>query len=124
MHRELASGLSCPVGFKNGTGGDFKVAVDGCLSSSSGHSFLSVTKDGIAAIVHTTGNPGCHIILRGGKSGPNYQKEHVAEAKKLLKQANVDTGIMIDCSHGNSQKKHENQPLVAEDSISFIDGSS
>lgn len=114
VHRELASGLSCPVGFKNGTSGDVKVAVDGCLSASSPHSFLSVTKDGIAAIVHTSGNPGCHVILRGGKNGPNYEPEFVAAAKEALKAGNITSGLMIDCSHGNSKKNHKNQPLVAE----------
>lgn len=120
VHRELASGLSCPVGFKNATGGDVQKAIDGCLSSSSGHSFLSVTKDGIAAIVHTSGNTGCHIILRGGSSGPNYEKSFVDEAKIFMKKGNINTGIMIDCSHGNSRKNHKNQPLVCGNSMFFV----
>jgi len=114
-HRELASGLSCPVGFKNGTSGDVGVAVDSCTSSTSSHSFLSVTKHGLAAIVHTRGNPGCHIILRGGKSGTNYEKEAIDSAKAILDKKGIKTGIMIDCSHDNSQKVHTNQPKVAED---------
>lgn len=113
-HRELASGLSCPVGFKNGTGGDIKVAADAILSSSRPHSFLSVTKHGLAAIVHTKGNPNCHVILRGGKSGTNYDAKSVANVQAMLAKANIpDAGIMIDCSHGNSKKIHTNQPIVA-----------
>lgn len=115
VHRELASGLSCPVGFKNGTSGDFQVAVDACTSSSSGHSFLSVTKNGIAAIVHTKGNKACHIILRGGKQKTNFDAESVKVAINALEKSGVETGLMIDCSHGNSQKKHKNQPKVVSE---------
>lgn len=114
VHRELASGLSCPVGFKNATSGDHQVAVDACTSSMSGHSFLSVTKNGLAAIVHTRGNPGCHIILRGGKQGTNFDEESVSVASSAMEKSGIKTGLMIDCSHGNSKKKHENQPKVAE----------
>ena len=115
VHRELASGLSCPVGFKNGTGGDCQIAADAIKSSTQPHSFLSVTKHGLAAIVHTKGNPHCHVILRGGKSGPNYDKESVAAATALLSKSGLtNASIMIDCSHGNSKKVHTNQPIVAE----------
>lgn len=114
VHRELASGISCPVGFKNATSGDCQVAVDACTSSMSGHSFLSVTKNGLAAIVHTRGNPGCHVILRGGKAGTNYSAECVKNASDLMKKSGIKTGLMIDCSHGNSNKDHKNQPIVAK----------
>jgi len=115
IHRELASGLSCPVGFKNGTGGDAQIAVDAIRSSTQPHSFLGVTKQGLAAIVSTKGNTFCHIILRGGTDGPNYQADKVAEAIKLCEKSKVRSKVMVDCSHGNSQKDHNNQPKVAAD---------
>lgn len=114
-HRELASGLSMPIGFKNGTSGDTKVAIDAIQAAGGAHSFLGVTEQGIAAIVHTTGNPNTHIILRGGATGPNYTAEFVAEATAKIEGCGVDPAIMIDCSHANSQKKHKNQPIVAAD---------
>ncbi|GBG26379.1 Phospho-2-dehydro-3-deoxyheptonate aldolase, tyrosine-inhibited [Hondaea fermentalgiana] len=114
VHRELASGLSCPVGFKNATSGDVQVAIDACKSSKNPHSFLSVTKQGVAAIVHTKGNLGCHIILRGGSGGPNFTKEFVDEATAKMEKNGMPTRIMVDCSHGNSQKDHKNQPSVAD----------
>ncbi|CAK9003901.1 Phe-sensitive (3-deoxy-D-arabino-heptulosonate 7-phosphate synthase) (DAHP synthase) (Phospho-2-keto-3-deoxyheptonate aldolase) [Durusdinium trenchii] len=114
VHRELASGLSCPVGFKNGTGGDVKVALDACGSAANPHSFLSVTKQGLAAIVHTKGNEGCHVILRGGSDGPNYDAENVKKTAAAMEKAGLQPRIMIDCSHGNSRKQHSNQPIVAE----------
>jgi len=114
VHRELTSGLSMPVGFKNGTDGSVRIAVDAIKSSSSSHHFLSVTKQGISAIVETTGNDLCHIILRGSNTGPNYSSEHVAGAKASLEKAGLPARIMIDCSHGNSEKKHENQIKVVE----------
>lgn len=107
-HRELASGLSCPVGFKNGTGGTLQIAVDAVRSAAHPHYFLSHTKQGQSAIFETAGNPDCHIILRGGKS-PNYSAEHVAEAATVLEQANLPARIMIDCSHANSSKDHLKQ---------------
>ncbi len=113
VHRELASGLSMPVGFKNGTGGGIGIAIDAIRAARGSHHFLSVTKQGVAAIVKTTGNDSCHIILRGGKTGPNYSAENVAEVTRLLEQAKVTPSIMIDCSHGNSNKDHRNQPAVA-----------
>eukprot|EP01135_Chromosphaera_perkinsii_P003858 Nk52_evm6s259 gene=Nk52_evmTU6s259 len=114
VHRELASGLSCAVGFKNGTSGDVKIAVDAIGASIHPHHFLSVTKQGLAAIVTTEGNQQCHLILRGGADGPNYGEKHVAAAIKQLQGGKVLDKIVIDCSHGNSRKKHENQPVVAE----------
>lgn len=113
-HRELSSGLSCPVGFKNGTDGNIKIAVDAIGSSSRPHHFLSVTKSGHSAIVKTSGNEDCHVILRGGKT-PNFDAESVSEATEQLEAAGVNSKIMIDFSHGNSLKQFENQPKVAAD---------
>src|SRR5690606_32637942 len=101
-HRELASGLSAPIGFKNGTGGDVQIAVDAVKSSSQPHHFVGVTEQGLAGIVRTTGNPYCHIILRGGKNGPNYAPECVSEAGQALERAGARPWVMVDCSHGNS----------------------
>lgn len=114
VHRELASGLSCPVGFKNGTDGNIKIATDAIRSASSSHHFLSVTKYGHSAIVETTGNPDCHIILRGGKE-PNYSATHVAAVKEELAAAGLSQKVMIDFSHANSSKQYKRQMLVADD---------
>ncbi len=114
VHRELASGLSMPVGFKNGTGGNVQIAVDAVSSASHPHHFLSVTKQGLAAIVSTRGNDNCHLILRGGTSGPNYSAEHVDSALVRLKKAGLRCGVMVDCSHANSEKNPHNQPKVAD----------
>ncbi|GFF35547.1 Phe-inhibited DAHP synthase AroG [Aspergillus lentulus] len=113
VHRELASGLSFPVGFKNGTDGSLDVAVDAIGSVKHPHHFLSVTKPGVAAIVGTVGNPDCFVILRGGKKGPNYDAQSIAEAKAKLSSQGLPARLMVDCSHGNSQKNHKNQPKVA-----------
>ena len=113
VHRELASGLSSPVGFKNGTDGTLKIAIDAIGSASRPHNFLSLTKEGYSAIFATTGNDDCHIILRGGKE-PNYDAKHVDQAVKELAAANVQTRLMVDCSHANSQKDHQKQIDVAE----------
>jgi len=113
-HRELASGLSCPVGFKNGTNGDVRIAVDAIKAASAPHHFLSVTKGGHSAIVHTAGNEDCHIILRGGKA-PNYDAASVAATCSELAAAGLAARLMIDCSHANSQKKHERQLDVVRD---------
>jgi 3-deoxy-7-phosphoheptulonate synthase len=115
IHRELASGLSMPVGFKNGTGGSIQIALDAIQSSSRPHHFLSVTKQGVSAIVSTAGNESCHLILRGGKTGPNYDRASVQEAATMLREQNLVETVMIDCSHGNSLKDFRNQPLVAKD---------
>jgi 3-deoxy-7-phosphoheptulonate synthase len=114
VHRELASGLSCPVGFKNGTDGNIKIAVDAIKAASRPHHFLSVTKGGHSAIVSTGGNEDCHIILRGGKT-PNYDAASVDAACKEIAAAGLQSRLMIDTSHANSSKKPENQiPVCAE----------
>lgn len=114
VHRELSSGLSCPVGFKNGTDGTIKIAIDAIGSASAPHHFLSVTKFGHSAIVQTTGNKDCHIILRGGKT-PNYDSNSVKQVTDQLAASKLNTKIMIDFSHGNSSKKFENQMKVSDD---------
>lgn len=113
VHRELASGLSVPVGFKNGTGGSIQMAVDAVRAARDPHRFLSVTKQGLAAIVATRGNPECHVILRGAASGPNYDAGSVAQAVGMLEAAGAEPRVMVDCSHGNSKKDHRRQPEVA-----------
>ena len=113
MHRELASGLSCPVGFKNGTDGNVKIAVDAVQAASHSHHFLAVTKQGRSAIATTAGNSDCHVILRGG-SVPNYDAPSVDAAWKIITGTGLSTRIMIDASHGNSGKRPENQPRVIE----------
>jgi 3-deoxy-7-phosphoheptulonate synthase len=115
VHRELASGLSMPVGFKNGTGGTIQIAVDAVRSAASPHHFLSVTKQGLAAIVSTRGNPQCHVILRGGAKGPNFSAAHVEETSNALEKAKLAPVVMIDCSHSNSGKDPSRQPEVASD---------
>lgn len=113
-HRELASGLSCPVGFKNGTDGGFQVAVDAIRAANNPHIFMSLTKAGHSAIFETAGNSDCHVILRGGNEGPNYEPKYVAEAVEKLQSAKVNSKLMVDCSHANSLKEHERQLLVAK----------
>ena len=114
VHRELASGLSCPVGFKNGTDGNLKTAIDAITAASHPHHFLSLTKSGHSAIFSTTGNKDCHIILRGGKK-PNYDAESVASAASDLSKSNLPEKLMIDVSHANSQKQYERQIVVGQD---------
>ncbi len=114
VHRELSSGLSCPIGFKNATDGDVRVAIDAIKTASSPHHFLSVTKQGRSAIISTTGNEDCHVILRGGKT-PNFDAENVAAVTKRLAEASLIPSIMIDCSHANSQKNYLKQKEVAAD---------
>ncbi|KAG7292351.1 Phospho-2-dehydro-3-deoxyheptonate aldolase amt16 [Staphylotrichum longicolle] len=113
LHRELASGLSFPVGFKNGTDGSLTVAVDAIGAVKHPHHFLSVTKPGVVAIVGTVGNEDCFVILRGGTRGTNYDAQSIAEAKAALAKAGLRQRLMVDCSHGNSLKNHKNQPKVA-----------
>ena len=113
VHRQLASGLSMPVGFKNGTDGDVQVAVDACRASAAGHTFFGVTEHGAAAVVTTAGNPDTHVILRGGRGGPNYEASHVAKALDLITGSGLPRRLMVDASHGNSGKDHRRQPLVA-----------
>lgn len=114
VHRELASGVSCPVGFKNGTDGTLKIAIDAIRAANGSHSFLSLTKAGHSAIFSTSGNDDCHIILRGGKQ-PNYDAASVAEACAELKAAGLDEKVMVDFSHANSSKQHERQIVVGQD---------
>ncbi len=121
IHRELASGLSCPVGFKNGTDGNVRIAADAVKSASHPHHFMAVTKGGRSAIAATTGNADCHIILRGGNQ-PNYDEASVASAAAELARSGVSQRIMIDASHANSGKKPENQPKVAADIARQISG--
>jgi 3-deoxy-7-phosphoheptulonate synthase len=112
IHRELASGLSMPVGFKNGTGGTIQIAIDGVAAARHPHHFLSVTKEGIAAIVSTTGNNSCHVILRGSNAGSNYARDTVAKAAQILRASGLPDRLLIDCSHGNSSKDYRRQPDV------------
>jgi len=114
VHRELASGLSMPVGFKNGTDGSTQTAIDAVMAARTRHWFPSITKQGVAAIFQTSGNDACHVILRGGsRTGPNYEEEHVAKLCAKLAAKKLDERVMIDCSHGNSLKDHRRQPDVA-----------
>ncbi|CAN5389533.1 3-deoxy-7-phosphoheptulonate synthase AroG [soil metagenome] len=114
VHRELASGLSAPIGFKNGTDGNIKVAVDAIQAASRAHHFLSIHKNGQVAIVETRGNTDCHVILRGGKE-PNYDAGHVAAACKEIEAAQLPCTLMVDCSHANSSKQYQRQVEVARD---------
>ena len=114
VHRELASGLSAPIGFKNGTDGNIRIATDAIQAAARGHNFLSVHKNGQVAIVETNGNKDCHVILRGGKE-PNYDAASVASACKDLEAAKLPATLMVDCSHANSSKQHEKQIEVARD---------
>jgi len=115
VHRELASGLSVPVGFKNGTDGNVQIAIDAIHAARNAHHFLSVTKQGLSAIVATRGNPDCHVILRGGNGAPNYDAASIEKATTALTAAGLTGRVMVDCSHGNSRKDPRNQPAVAHD---------
>jgi len=115
VHRQLVSGLSCPVGFKNGTSGDVQVAVQAVLSAAQPHTFLGHTKNGQSAIFVTTGNPDCHVILRGGRNAVNYTAESVAKVCKELEDAGLPPRVMIDCSHANSNKDYRRQSIVCRD---------
>jgi len=115
VHRELASGLSMPVGFKNGTDGNVQIAIDAARAAAHPHRFIGVTEQGLAGIVSTTGNPDCHVILRGGATGPNYDAIHVQKALAALRDAGLPPRLMIDASHGNSDKDPGRQPLVVRD---------
>lgn len=125
IHRELASGLSMPVGFKNRTDGDLQVAVDAIVSASHPHWFPSLTREGAPAVLATTGNHDCHLVLRGGsRSGPNFSAAHIAEAVALLKKTSAAPALMVDCSHGNSSKQYERQADVLRDVAGQIAGGS
>ncbi|KAF7599696.1 MAG: 3-deoxy-7-phosphoheptulonate synthase [Candidatus Dactylopiibacterium carminicum] len=119
-HREIASGLSSPVGFKNGTDGSLDSAVNGCLSASRSHAFLGVNDQGLTCIVRTRGNPYSHVVLRGGAGRPNYDTVSVSLAEQALTKAGLPANIVIDCSHANSWKKPELQPLVMKDVVSQL----
>ena len=123
VHRELASGLSAPIGFKNGTDGNIKIATDAIQAAAGGHHFLSVHKNGQVAIVQTNGNKDCHVILRGGKA-PNYDAASVASACAELEKAKLPPTLMVDCSHANSSKQHEKQVEVARDIAAQIQSGS
>jgi 3-deoxy-7-phosphoheptulonate synthase len=114
VHRQLASGLSMPVGFKNGTDGDVQVAVDACRAAAASHTFFGVTAAGAAAVVTTSGNAETHVILRGGRGGPNYSAPHVGAALGLIAAAGLPRRIMVDASHGNSSKDYRRQSAVAD----------
>lgn len=111
-HRNMASGLSMPLGFKNGTDGNIQIALDAIQASRSPHSFLGIDEEGRIAILKTTGNESCHLILRGGKNGPNYYEEFVEDAEELMKERNIPPAILIDCSHANSGKQQKRQIRV------------
>ncbi|MBG9389952.1 3-deoxy-7-phosphoheptulonate synthase [Caenimonas aquaedulcis] len=123
VHRELASGLSAPIGFKNGTDGNIRIATDAIQAAARGHHFLSVHKNGQVAIVQTNGNRDCHVILRGGKA-PNYDADSVAAACRDLEAAKLPATLMVDCSHANSSKQHEKQLDVARDIARQVAGGS
>ena len=125
VHRELASGLSMPVGFKNGTDGNTQTAVDAVLAARSPHWFPSVTKQGVSAIFHTVGNESCHVILRGGsRTGPNYEPSHVSDVCAKLARHSLPDTVMIDCSHGNSHKDHTKQKIAAASICEQVAGGS
>jgi len=122
VHRQLVSGVSCPVGFKNATSGDVQVAIDAILSAAHSHTFLGHTKHGQSAIFVTTGNPDCHIILRGGRKTTNYSAESVADTAEKMKKTNIAPRIMIDFSHANSNKDYKRQAIVCHDVAMQIAG--
>ena len=119
VHRELASGMSCPIGFKNSTEGDIKVAVDALKSAQNPHIFLSVTKEGRSAVFSSSGNKDCHVILRGGKE-PNYESEHIEKTSNLLGKSDLRASLMVDMSHGNSSKQHKKQLDVCKNICSQL----
>ncbi|MBT1001298.1 3-deoxy-7-phosphoheptulonate synthase [Paenarthrobacter sp. DKR-5] len=126
IHRQLASGLSMPIGFKNGTDGGLQIALDACAASAAAQSFLGIDADGRASLVQTSGNPDAHLILRGGSSGPNYSAQHVADASARLAAAGLNPRLVVDASHANSGKSHERQAVVARelaDRLAVEDGS-
>jgi 3-deoxy-7-phosphoheptulonate synthase len=114
VHRQLASGLSMPVGFKNGTDGDVQVAIDACRAAATRHRFFGVTPFGAAAVVTTAGNPDCHVVLRGGRRGPNYHQADISAALATIDECGLPARLMVDASHGNSGKDHRRQPVVVQ----------
>ena len=119
-HRELASGLSFPIGFKNGTDGNLQIAIDAMISSRAPHSFLGINREGRASIIQTTGNPDVHIVLRGGSRKPNYLPEDITHTEESLKKNGLFPSIMVDCSHGNSNKDFRKQPEVVEQIVAQV----
>ena len=119
-HREMVSGLSFPVGFKNPTSGQLAIALDGMQSAQSPHTFTGISHDGRAAVIATRGNPDVHLVLRGDDAGPNYSAEHVTEAARQLVEKNLPPGILVDCSHGNSGKDHTRQEAVLDSLLAQI----
>ncbi|KAJ2956303.1 hypothetical protein NQZ79_g7832 [Umbelopsis isabellina] len=122
LHRELASGVSFPLGFKNGTDGNINIAVDAIRAAAAPHHFLGVASNGTLALTNTKGNSHCHVILRGGNDGPNYEKKYIEQTRTQLNKAKLPLNIMVDCSHGNSSKKHTNQPIVSSNLAQQIAG--
>ena len=114
-HRLMASGLSSPIGFKNGTGGSVDIAVDGIVAARSEHVFLGIDDEGVASIVHTSGNPYAHLVMRGGKTGTNYDAGSIALAQGMLEERGLPPNLIVDCSHANSGKDHRRQPVVFRD---------
>ena len=123
-HREMASGLSMPIGFKNSTDGSLQAAVNAMVAASQPHHFLGINHHGLASIVTTTGNPDCHLVLRGGKGGPNFSQDHVEKAAEEMAKLKLNPRMMIDCSHANANKDHTRQLSVLEDVASQMQGGS
>jgi 3-deoxy-7-phosphoheptulonate synthase len=119
-HRELVSGLSFPIGFKNGTDGNLQIAIDAMIAAKAPHSFLGINREGRASIIQTTGNPDVHIVLRGGSRKPNYLPEDILHTEEHLNKNGLAPSIMVDCSHGNSNKDYRRQPEVLENIISQV----
>src|SRR5271157_63743 len=120
LHRQLVSGLSCPVGFKNGTSGNVRIAIEAIQSATHSHCFLGHTKHGQSAIFVTTGNPDCHVILRGGRNAANYTADSIDQVCSLLQEAKLAPRVMVDCSHANSNRDYTKQPFVCRDVIKQI----
>ena len=117
IHREMTSGLSMPVGFKNGTEGNLQICLDAIAASQRQHTFMGINQQGLGSVVKTTGNEWCHVVLRGGKESPNYKKKYVQDALKKIKEAHLNPSIMVDCSHANSNKDYSKQSIVWKDVI-------
>ena len=111
-HRVMASGLSMPIGFKNGTGGSIQIAIDAIIAAKSEHVFMGIDSNGLSSVVATNGNPNTHLVLRGGKTAPNFDPKSIQESEKLLNQNKLTASLIVDCSHANSNKDHRNQPKV------------
>jgi 3-deoxy-7-phosphoheptulonate synthase len=119
-HRQMASGLSMPLGFKNGTDGSINTAINAIKAAAQAHTFLGINLDGAASAIVTRGNPDCHVVLRGGATGPNYSPTHIAQTEQLLAKANLPKSILVDCSHDNSAKQPERQPEVLRELLTQV----